>query len=390
MNERVLVQRSGSTRTVKPVVMGTHYAVSSMMPQATVAAERILTMGGNAFDAIVGGQAVLGLVAPSSNGIGSDAMLLVYDAKQKKVWSINAEGAAPKLATIEWYQKNQNGKIPLNDGLLAATIPGAVDAWYIMLSRWGTKSFAEALAPAIEVAEGGMALTAGQASEISSSGLAKYPSSQRVYQPGGKRWSEGEIFKNVDLARTLRRLIEAERQAAGKGREAGLKAARDRFYKGDIAREMARFSQENGGLMRYEDFATYTAKVEEPASYNYRGYLVHKNPSASQGPAELFALSILQGYDLKGMGHNSAAYIHTLAEATKLAMADRDKYLGDMDFIKIPYLGLLSEPYAAERRKLIDPQRASLELRAGNPEKFQPDFSPVKRPDDYGVTGEGD
>src|SRR5207249_4530796 len=166
------------------------------------------------------------------------------------------------------------------------------------------------------------------------------------------RWSEGEIFKNVDLARTLRRLIEAERQAAGKGREAGLKAARDRFYKGDIAREMARFAEENGGLMRYEDFAVYQAKVEEPVSYNYRGYLVHKNPSASQGPAELFALNILQGYDLKSMGHNSAGYIHTLAEATKLAMADREKYLGDMDFVKIPYRGLLSELYGAERRQL--------------------------------------
>ncbi len=153
---------------------------------------------------------------------------------------------------------------------------------------------------------------------------------------------------------------------------------------------MARFCEENGGLMRYEDFAGYTAKVEETVSYNYRGYLVHKNPSASQGPAELFALSILQGYDLKGMGHNSAAYIHTLAEATKLAMADRDKYLGDMDFIKIPYAGLLSEPYAAERRKLIDPQRASLELREGHPEKFQTDYSPVQRPDDYNVTGDGD
>src|SRR5262245_39670602 len=383
MYERVLVQRSGSARTVKPVVMGTHYAVTSMMPQATLAAQRILESGGNAFDAIVGGQAVLGLVAPASNGVGSDAQLLVYDARQKKVWSINAEGAAPRLATIEWYQKNQNGKIPLNDSLLAATIPGAVDAWYIMLSRWGTKSFGEVLAPAIDVAENGMALTAAQASEISSQGLAKYPSSQKVYQPGGRRWHEGEIFRNVALARTLRRLVEAEREASGKGRETGLKAARDRFYKGDIAREMARFSEENGGLMRYEDFANYQAKVEEPISFNYRGYMVHKNPSASQGPAELFALNILQGYDLKKMGHNSADYIHTLAEATKLAMADREKYLGDADFIKIPYRGLLSEPYAAERRKLIDPQKASMQLRAGHPEKFEPDFAPVNRPDDY-------
>jgi gamma-glutamyltranspeptidase / glutathione hydrolase len=388
--ERVLIQRPGVGRTAKPIVMGTHYAVTSMMPQATLAAQRILEAGGNAFDAIVGGQAVLGLVAPASNGVGSDAVLLVYDAKAKKVWSINAEGAAPKLATIEWFQKNRGGKIPIDDSLLAATIPGAIDAWYILLSRWGTKSFAEVLAPALEVAEGGIALTAGQASEMNSPGLSKYPSSQKVYQPGGKRWREGEIFRNPELARTFRRLIEAEREAGAQGRVAGLKSARDRFYKGDIAREMARFGEENGGLMRYEDFASYQAKVEEPVSYNYRGYTVHKNPSASQGPAELFALNILQGFNLKGMGHNSADYIHTLAEATKLAMADRDKFLGDMDFIKIPYRGLLSEPYAAERRKLIDPQKASLELREGHPEKFQPEFSAVTRPDDYGVTGDGD
>jgi gamma-glutamyltranspeptidase/glutathione hydrolase len=388
--ERVILPPSASSRTLKPVVMGTHYAVTSMMPQATLAAQRILNSGGNAFDAIVGGQAVLGLVAPSANGVGSDAVLLVYDAPRKKVWSINAEGVAPKLATIEWYQKNHNGKIPLNDSLLSATVPGAVDAWYILLSRWGTKSFAEVLVPALEVAEGGVALTAAQANELNSSGLSKYPSSRNLYQPEGKKWREGEIFRNRQLARTFRRLIEAEQQAAGQGRAAALKAARDRFYKGDIAREMARFCEENGGLMRYEDFAGYTAKVEEPAAYNYRGYMVHKNASSSQGPAELFALSILQGYDLKGMGHNSAAYIHTSAEAIKLAMADRDKYLGDMDFIKVPYRGLLSEEYAAERRKLIDPQKASLELRAGNPAKFDPDFSPVARPDDYNVTGEGD
>ncbi len=388
--ERVLVERSAARRSIKPVALGTHYAVTSMMPQASMAAQRILESGGNAFDAIVGGQAVLGLVAPSANGLGSDAMLMVYDAKQKKAWSINAEGVAPRFATIEWFRKNRKGRIPLDDTLLSATIPGAIDAWYILLSRWGTKSLAEVLAPALEIAEGGMALTAGQASEINSRGLAKYATSRKVYQPGGKQWREGEIFKNPALGKTLRRLIEAERQAAGQGHEAGLKAARDRFYKGDIAREMARFSEENGGLMRYEDFAGYSAKVEEPVSYNYRGYVVHKNPSSSQGPAELFALSILQGYDLKSMGHDSADYIHTLAEATKLAMADRDKYLGDADFIGIPYQGLLSEPYAAERRKLIDPQRASLELRAGHPEKFQPEFNPVKRPDDYDLTGEGD
>ncbi len=382
--------RPRSRRTIKPLVMGKQFAVSSMEPGATLAAQRILQSGGNAFDAIVAGQAVLGLVAPAANGVGSDAFLLVYDAKAKKVWSVNAEGTAPKLATIEYFQRHHDGKLIIDDGLLPGTIPGAVDAWYILLSRWGTKSLEDVLQPAIEIAEGGMALTAAQAAQLNTKGLAKYASSRKLYQPDGKVWQEGDTFKNPDLGRTFRRLIEAERQASAQGRQAALKAARDRFYKGDIAREMARFAEVNGGLMRYEDFASYQAKVEEPVSYNYRGYVMHKNPSASQGPAELLALSILQGYDLKKMGHNSADYIHTLTEATKLAMADREKFLGDADFVKIPYRGLLSEEYAAERRKLIDPAKASLELRAGNPEKFDSDFAPVARPDDYTLTGEGD
>src|SRR5262249_12455867 len=152
--------RDRQPRTVKPSVMGQQYAVSSMMPQATMAAQRILESGGNAFDAAVGGQAVLGFVAPAANGVGRQAVLPVYDAKQKKVWAINAEGAAPKLATIEWYRSNQNGKIPSDDSLLAGTIPGAIDSWYVMLSRWGTKSFEAVLGPALEIAEGGIALTA--------------------------------------------------------------------------------------------------------------------------------------------------------------------------------------------------------------------------------------
>ena len=390
MYERVVLDQRGDSRTMKPLVMGTRYAATSMMPQATLAAQRMLEAGGNAFDAIVTGQAVLGLVQPASNGIGGDAVLLVYDARAKKVWSINAEGTAPKLATMEWYRTHNNNKIPVDESLLAATIPGVVDAWYILLSRWGTKSFAQALGPAIELAEHGVPLTAGQARGLNSANLAKYPTTKRLYQPEGKRWSEGDLFRNQQLARTFRRLIEAETQATGQGRAAALKAARDRFYKGDIAREMSTFAQENGGLMRYEDFASYSAKVEESVWLDYRGYQVHKNPSASQGPAELFALNILKGYDLKKMGHNSAEYIHTAAEAVKLAMADREKYLGDREFIQIPYKGLLSEGYAAERRQLIDPKKASVKLRPGNAEKFEPGFSEIQRPDDYQIGGDGD
>jgi gamma-glutamyltranspeptidase/glutathione hydrolase len=352
-----------ANQTMKPLARGTHYAVASMMQQATVTAEHVLSAGGNAFDAIVAGQAVLGVVQPASNGVGSDAVLLIYDAKAKHVWSLNAEGTAPKLATIDWYKKNRDGKIPTNDSLLSATVPGVIDAWYILLSRWGTRTFGELLQPAIELCEGGVPM----GPSLNNAQIQKYPTGKRLFAPpDGKRWAAGDVWKNPDLARTFRRLIEAEKEAAPKGREAGLKAARDRFYKGDIAREMARFSEENGGLFRYEDFATYTAKVEEPVSTNYRGYTVYKNASSNQGPAELFALNILEGYDLKKMGLNSPDYIHTQAEAIKLAMADRDTYLGDTDFIQVPYSRLLSKEYAAGRRKLIDNNKASMEFRPGD------------------------
>ncbi|MBZ5625384.1 MAG: gamma-glutamyltransferase [Acidobacteriia bacterium] len=377
-----------ANQTMKQLVRGTEYAAASMAPLATLTAEHVLRSGGNAFDAIVAGQAVLGLVQPNLNGVGSDAVLLIYDAKAKKVFSLNAEGTAPKLATIEWYKANKDGKIPVNDSLLSGTVPGVVDAWYILLARWGTKNFADVLAPAIELAERGIPM----GRNLNVAALKKYPSSARLYAPpDGKAWKDGEVWKNPDLARTLRRLVEAEKEASPQGRAAALKAARDRFYKGDIAREMARFSEENGGLFRYQDFAGYTAKVEEPISIDYRGYTVYKNPSASQGPAELLALNMLEGYDLKKMGLNSADYIHTSAEAMKLAMADRDTYLGDMDFIKIPYTGLLSKDYAAGRRKLIDPAKASGDFRPGDVTPYAgPGYQPVQRPRDVDLRGNSD
>ena len=374
--------RPRAGQTMKPIARGTQYAVASMMSQATIAAEHVLASGGNAFDAIVAGQAVLGIVHPESNGVGSDAVLLIYDAKAKKVWSLNAEGTAPKLATIEWYRKNKEGKLPVDDTLLSATVPGVVDAWYILLSKWGTKTFGELLQPAIELCEGGVPM----GPSLNNARVHKYPTGQRLFAPpNGDRWIAGDVWKNPDLARTFRRLIEAEKAAASRGREAGLKTARDRFYEGDIAHEMARFSEENGGLFRYDDFAGYTAKLEEPVSTTYRGYTVYKNPSASQGPAELFALNILEGYDLKKMGLNSADYIHTEAEAIKLAMADRDTYLGDTDFIKVPYARLLSKEYAAERRKLIDSTKASLQFRPGDAGD-----GGLERPRDVNTGGTGD
>ena len=384
-------EANGAIKMMRPVVRGQHFAVASMKAEATRAAERILEKGGNAFDAIVAGQAVLGIVDAAMNGVGADAVLLVYDAKTRKVYSINAEGTAPRLATIEWYKEHNGGKLPVSDSLLSGTVPGAIDAWYVLLDRWGTMSFAQVLTEAIDLAENGFPVGDSFARAIASSQkIRKYPTSARVYLPNNRAPLAGEIFRNPDLARTLKRLVEAEKQNAGKGRHQALLAARDRFYKGDIAREMATFSEANGGLFRYEDFANYAAKVEEPVSIDYRGYQIYKNPSASQGPAELFALKILEGYDLKTMGLNSADYIHTSVEAIKLAFADREKYLGDMDFIKIPYAGLLSKEYAAERRQLINQTTASLEFRPGIAEKFALDKTPLDRPVKVTTAGNGD
>jgi gamma-glutamyltranspeptidase/glutathione hydrolase len=375
-----MAQSGDETHTMRPVIRGRQAAVSSMRAQATEAARRILEAGGNAFDAAVAGQAVLGLTDFADNGLGSDAVVLVYVAREKKVYSVNAEPRAPKLATIEWYEKNNGGKIPESEGLLSGGLPGVMDAWYVLLDRWGTMSFEQVLQPAIDLAENGFPLGESSAQDIASTKkILKYPTTLKVYLPNGKPPKPGDVFRNPDLARTLQRLVEAEQANKAKGRHEALRAARDRFYKGDIARELASFSEENGGLFRYDDFAEYAAEVESPVSIDYRGYRIYKNPSASQGPTELIALNLLEGFDLKALGHNSPDFLHTSIEAMKLAMADREKYLGDQDFIKIPYDGLLSKEYARERRGLIDPQKASLELRPGSPEKLVKNASRIQR-----------
>jgi gamma-glutamyltranspeptidase/glutathione hydrolase len=377
--------------TMRPVIRGRGAAVASMKAEATEAARRILEAGGNAFDAAVAGQAALAVTDFPSNGVGSDAVILLYDARAKQVVSVNAEAPAPRLATIEWYQKNNGGKLPQSDGLLSGTVPGVVDAWYILLDRWGTMSFAQVLQPAIDLAETGFPLSERLSRAIaSSSKIRKYPSTVKVYLPGGGAPRPGEIFRNPDLARTLKKLVETEQAAASQGRHEALKAARDRFYKGDVARAMAAFSEANSGLFRYEDFAAYAAAVEEPVSIDYRGYRIYKNPSASQGPTELIALNILETYDLKALGHNSADYIHAGVEALKLAFADREKFLGDMRFIEIPYPGLLSKEYARARRQLIDPLKASLELRPGTPERFMKTTGRLDRPVSVHLDGEAD
>src|SRR5437868_7477469 len=204
--------------TMRPVIRGRTAAVSSMRAEATEAARRILQAGGNAFDAAVAGQAALAVTDFPSNGVGSDALILLYDAKSKKVVSINAEPRAPKLATIEWYEKNNGGKLPNSDGLLAGGIPGVVDAWYLLLDHWGTMTFEQVLQPAIELAEQGFPLSEKLARGIAGTKkIRQYPSTMRVYMPGAPP-KAGDIFKNVDLANTLKKLVESEKSAKAKGR----------------------------------------------------------------------------------------------------------------------------------------------------------------------------
>lgn len=206
--ETVLLDASQSYRTMRPVIRGRDYAVASMEPLATAAAERILNAGGNTFDAAVAGQPVLGLVAPSSNGIGGDAVLLVYEAASKQIYSINAEGTAPRLATIEWYRKNHNAKLPVDEMLLAGTVPGIPDAWHILLDRWGTMTFEQVLAPAIDLAENGFPVSESFARSVRQSRkLAKFATNVQLYRPDGKAPVAGALWRNPALARTMKRMV---------------------------------------------------------------------------------------------------------------------------------------------------------------------------------------
>jgi gamma-glutamyltranspeptidase/glutathione hydrolase len=205
----------------------------------------------------------------------------------------------------------------------------------------------------------------------------KWPTSVKVFLPGGRAPKVGEVFSQPDLARTLREIVAAERRASSRGRREALKAARDHFYKGDIARRVGEFSEANGGLIRASDFAAFHAKVEATTSTTYRGYEIYKTGFFAQGPVMLQMLNILEGFDVRAMGHNSTAYIHTLVEAMKLAFADRDRYYGDPDFVKVPARELLSKEYAAIRRAMLDPARASMDHRPGDPLNNKPLLNPA-------------
>ena len=355
----------------RPPVMGPHAAVSAGHPLTSASAFEVLTKGGNAFDAGVAALMTGGVVEQDLYSLGGEALVLVYPRASGKVTSIVGQGWAPKGATIDWY--TARGKNLDGAGLDPAVVPGALHAALTVLERWGTMSFEQVSARAIEYAEQGFPMRPLTARAIQGQlkFFASWPDNQRYWlKPDGSMYKPGETIKLPTLARTLHKMVDAERAAAAKGRAAGIVAARDRFYKGDIAQEMVAFLKQHQAPFELDDFAEFFARVEEPTTTSYRGYQVYKQSFGSQGPTLLEALNILEQFDLKSMKRNSAEYLHTVVEALKLAYADRDTYYGDPAFVQTPAEGLLSKAYAKERAKLIDPKKASRGFIAGNPLPF--------------------
>jgi len=355
----------------RPPVMGRNGAVSAGHPLTTAAAFEILTRGGNAFDAGVAALLAGGVVEQDLYSLGGEGLVLVYPRNEGKVTSIVGQGWAPKGATIEWYKSR--GKTLDGEGLDPAVVPGTIHAALTVLEKWGSMTFEQVATRAIDYASNGFPLRPLTARSIEGNlkFFQNWPDNQRYWlKPDGSMYKPGETVKLPTLAHTLTRMVEAERAAASKGRAAGIVAARDRFYRGDIAAEMVGFLKQHQAPFEPDDFAEFFARIEEPATTNYRGYQVYKHSFGSQGPVLLEALNILEQFDLKSMKRNSAEYIHTVIEALKLAYADRDSYYGDPAFVQTPAEGLLSKEYAKQRAALINPKAASRSFIAGNPLPF--------------------
>jgi len=372
---------------LRPPVIGRNAGVSAGHPLTTAAALEILQQGGNAFDAGVAALLVGGVVEQDLYGIGGEALILIYPESEHKVTSITGQGWAPASANIDDYlsqSKNLRGQ-----GLDASVVPGAFHAALTVLERWGTMNFETVAKRAIEHAELGFPLRPRTARSIEGEAdfINQWPDNQAYWlKPDGAFYQAGETIRLPTLADTLKKMVEAERMNSDEGRKAGIVAARDRFYKGDIAEEMVAFLNEHGAPYELADFAEFYARIEEPVATDYKNYTVYKQPFNSQGPALLQALNILENFDLQGMGHNSADYLHVVIESLKLAFADRDTYYADQDFVEVPAEGLLSKEYARQRAGEIDMSHASSTFSAGNPLPF--DSSVDSWP--YWVAGEGE
>jgi gamma-glutamyltranspeptidase / glutathione hydrolase len=365
------------SRTQKPPLYGKHWMAVTGKPIAASAGAKIFERGGNAVDAACAMLAA-DATAWTTLSWGGETQALIYNPNTGKVIAINALGVAPTGATPEYFHK-LGMKYPPEYGPLAAVTPGTPGGMMTMLAEYGTMSLGQVLAPAIEMADGfPMDESLSTTIEHFKDKLKEWPDSKRVMLPHLGSAHEGpqpgEIFRQPDLAATLRKLVDAESQAlkAGKDRKAAIYAAYDRFYRGDIAHELVRAVRAQGGLFTVEDLANWKVKIEEPVHTNYKGIEVYKLTAWVQGPVMLQALNILENFDLQSMGYDSARYIHTLYQAMNLAYADRDFYYGDTSFSPPPPVkGLLSKDYARERAKLVNPNHNDPDIRPGDPYPFE-------------------
>ncbi len=357
----------------RPPVMGRNAGVSTGHPLVTSAAMEILQQGGNAFDAGVAALLVGGVVEQDLYSLGGESLILVYPQTEKTVTSIVGQGWAAKGATIDWYTSRD--RTLDGSGLDPVVVPGAIHGALTVLERWGTMSLAQVSRRAIEAARDGFALRPRTARSIEGQRqfIEQWPSNQKTWHKAdGTPYEAGDTITLPDLAATLQKLVDAEQAALAQGRVPALVAARDRFYKGDIAQEIVAFLQQHGMPWEMSDFSEFYSRVEPATSVTYRGYQVYKQGFNSQGPSMLQALNILETFDLQAMGHNSADYLHVVTEAMKMGYADRDTYYADPAFVDIPQTGLLSKAYAKVRAGGINMAQAQTEQVAGDPLPFDP------------------
>ena len=343
---------TGETFALRSPVLASNAMAATSQPLATQVALDVMKDGGNAIDAAIAANALLGLVEPTGNGIGGDIFAIVWDAKTKRLYGLNGSGRSPKSLSLDWFKTNGFDSIPPH-GPLPVTVPGAVDGWFMLHDRFGEKPMKDLLRPAIDYARNGFPVSQLIAYywERSVPILSKFPGFIEQFTDDGAAPREGEIWRNLGLATTLESI-------ANEGR--------DVFYKGHIAKSIARYMQENGGFLSYDDLESHSGNWIDPVSTNYRGFDVWELPPNGQGIAALQILNIMELFDIGAMRRESAEYVHLFTEAKKLVFEDRAKYYADPEYNKIPVAELISKPYAQTRARLIDLNRSSLEYPAGN------------------------
>jgi gamma-glutamyltranspeptidase / glutathione hydrolase len=353
---------AGGIDSLRPCLMGTQHMAVAGHYAAAHAAFSILEGGGNAVDAGVAAGIALAVLQSDLVNFAGVAPVMIYRAKEREVLTISGLGTWPRAVSPDLFQKRHGGGIP--EGLLRTVVPAAPDAWITALENYGTMGFGDCAGAAIRFASRGFPMYGLMSDMIGmhAADYARWPSSAAIYLPNGAPSRRGEIFVQADLGRTLQYMADQERAAAANGRAAGLKAARDAFYRGDIARAIVAYHEANGGLMTDQDMAEFRVAVEPPAKARFAGADVYTCGPWCQGPVLLQMLGVLEGIDLKAMGHNSLDYAHTVAEAIKLAFADRERYYGDPRFVNVPIETLLSDDYARRRREMLRPDRAWPEM----------------------------